>query len=135
MRIFNTSTKSCVECPFFMCDSAYTIYSCGISDEILNNIYKIHKDCPFNKPLIKEDIENFGYEYTYNSNDTEQLYTKDIDKTACGDWIYEGNELFFNYDKRSITVIDYLGTVRCIDLVVNNKPELEFILKSLNIID
>lgn len=118
IQIFNQEVSNCDECNFFNqvhshCNITGS-YNHDSDTDILN-------DCPFAKPLTKEDIETFGFEYD-DGNDT----------------YHSTNKIMFNYiidyynDSQRLIVDDTKSIL--FNGIITSKPHLEFILKTLNII-
>lgn len=88
----------------------------------------IHKDCPFSKPITDEIMESFGFKYQTNKF-ILKTYSGCINGTSWNIWL---GDKFNNY----ITTIfkDPSEQLR-FKGVINNPVELEFILKSIGVIE
>lgn len=140
MKVFNEEINNCADCKY----SDMYNQECNFTDYIklkegmdVNYFKEIHFDCPFNKPVTKQDIEDFGFVFT----------TKSID-----DWYYKEGEYEteqFNTNRfyklqLQFSRKDEICKICAIDTdnseyilfngKISSKPHLEFILKSLNII-
>ena len=126
MKVFNKEVTNCEECVYNQESYEsiyYSSYFCNyINDNIDNYILadKIHKDCPFNKSLIKEDFESFGF-------------TEAESGTFWDKYINEYETYSIHYNENNVQIKDLYGE-NVFMFNVTSKPHLEFILQSLNII-
>lgn len=142
MKVFNREVKNCIECKFYDYRQDKCMYLGLRTANRLNEFNfkpfkEIFDECPFNKPLTKEDIESFGFVFA----------TKSID-----DWYYKEGEYeteqfntnrFYKLQlqfsrKDEICKICAIDTDNSEYILFNgkitSKPHLEFILNTLNII-
>lgn len=128
MKVFNEEVNCCQDCPF--------LNHIGMDgeDSYCNKLHKditersIDKECPFNKPITKEVIEGFGFEI-FNYRNIECFNLK--------------NYLLFKFENNNFISIDkFPGIPRhcesgnnCFRGTINNLIELEFILKSIGVIE
>lgn len=130
IRVWNKMVDSCSTCPLFHWDDC----GGGVCSEIDLNIdtrepYEIDKDCPFSKPLSKEQIESCGFiEFKSPFGVNYPMFKKN-------NWVLCWRNIEFNNFQIELTHpnlftenldIKYDGTI-------NNLPEFKLILKMLNI--
>ena len=130
MEVWNKRLNSCCECPYYDGDT------CSILEVITHKpSERIHKDCPFNKPITKKVIEGLGW-----IKSDEQILPKDI--IGCYDFRNDINKEYHGVFRETHTTIlrwDLTGMeykwVQIFSGRLNNPEELKFILKRLNIIE
>ena len=133
MKVFNKEVNSCSECVMFDAEYGncnYKYYkSTYKEDSGGSKRINMFKQCPFAQPITKEVIEGFGFKFNkywkdysiYRKNDS--MYSKDeIDL-----WIAYHNKWYVVYIKTN-HVGEFKG-------IVNNPQELEFILRSIRVIE
>jgi len=128
MKVFNQEITNCRNCnlfdeEFMRCN--YTDIELRNYDDEGNEIFyeynDIHKTCPFNKPLTKEDIESFGFIQT----ESETFWNKYI----------SDDTLYIIYHNQFKIIISYAyNNDDKSKYNIQSKPHLEFILNSLDII-
>jgi hypothetical protein len=130
MRIFNEEVFNCGQCPLVIRDEYYV--GCQKLDKEFYSFDTINKDCPFNKPITKEVIEGFGF-YHFYDDFTFGVYTKNMENDHRWNMTYD-------YSDKSCRIIEvdsnnseifgetFIGTI-------NNPIELEFILRSIGVIE
>ena len=91
----------------------------------------IHKDCPFSKPITKEIIESYGFEYIKTHPGTTEAYFELPDSEWGIDFDPDWNS------KPFIRIYEFGcdGDTTFFSGVLNNSIELEFILKSIGVIE
>lgn len=122
MKVWNEDIEDCSDCPFQGVG--------GMDTPICNITYKdiksseIHPDCPFNKPITKEDFEGFGFKFD------GKIFTLKNDNYLI--------KVYLITEKHYIFIIDgeYIFPKLKGDgyITLNNPEELKFILTSLNIL-
>ena len=125
MKVFNKEVEECCLCPCLdhldMDGSPY----CNILQEDIKDCNIIHKDCPFNKPVTKEVIEGFGFKYLRKGwSENSKIYRKNRGE---GFEIYSRNNESFHITKANGLVL--------FEGAINNLVELEFILRSVGVIE
>jgi hypothetical protein len=131
MKVFNKKVNHCKQCP---CYSSEELASgafgwCNVVEEHVSQ--EIPKDCPFNKPVTKEDFEKFGFKELSHSN-------IHLLKFKQGDFF----TMYSPYNNHCIIekgIINEMSTLPESLLMfkgtINNPIELEFILKSIGVIE
>ena len=125
MKVWGKDINICSECRMYSSDE----YDSGCNQLFKNfnikfNPYQgIDKECPFSKPITKEVIEGFGFKFIINKF-ILSTYTKDNYK------IYLGN----NFNGDITEIIDTSTDKRLFKGVINNPVEMEFLLKSIGVI-
>lgn len=118
IRVWDKTINTCRECPVYNGDMYHCYYLHS------GNFDSIEKDCPFSKPLSKEDIESCGFPLV--QSDYEQLH------------------LAFIINENVFITLDYFNKVKIFRLfkdskevlfdgTISNLPEFKLILKMLNI--
>jgi hypothetical protein len=118
--VFNQEIENCYQCPFYSRSEKECYFS-----EVDTFEYQIPTNCPFAKPLTKEDLESFGFEQSENNLYAEReyktyrfrIYTQDVPLFVI--------KIFNDFENKFETLFKGF---------ITSKPHLEFILKSLNII-
>ncbi len=144
MKIFTQEVNNCNECNFF--DKEFT--ECNYTDEafehfdnegeeIFREYEDIHKTCPFNKSLTKEDIESFGFKFKSKSIDDWYERLGEYETNNENPQRFYKLQLHINRDNLHcfIDAIDIDNTEYSVFKgYITSKPHLEFILQTLNII-
>ena len=143
MKVWNKNINSCCDC--YHCDGD----SCNITNEFLNNRSEIiNVNCPFAQPITKEVIEGFGFTKLPEYFSASSAYLLETDKLffpySRG---YKINYLIESHSDNTFIIFKfrYIDNVRYEDLVagsisifmgtINNPSELEFILRSIGVIE
>lgn len=115
MKVWNKEVSCCEDC-----DYENKEFHCCQIDYSIDNI----KDCPFNKPVTKEVIEGFGFlEIPKLSPKHCDIYRREDNlQIMVGKNIVEINT-YYEYESTL-----FKGTI-------NNPVELEFILRSIGVIE
>ena len=125
MKVWGKEVKYCKECNY--CSDGNICSYTG--DELQFSFEEIYKDCPFSKRITKEVIEGFGFKYI------KPWVT--LEDGA----IYENNlyGLTHFYKSNTISIWESLQYNLEGDIYfngkINNPVELEFILKSIGVIE
>ena len=128
VKVWGEEIDSCISCNYC---SAYEP-RCLIADiDLWNNTLNVHKDCPFSKPITKEVIERFGFKYIKTQPGTTESYFE-----------FPNSEWGLDFDPNwkgilyiRIYVFDCDGDTTYFAGTINNPVELEFILKSIGVIE
>lgn len=130
MKVFNEEVNCCQDCPF--------LNHVGMAeDSYCNKLHKdvtehsIDKDCPFNKPITKEVIEGFGFvkdiTLIFQKPDLIIVETTEVSNSKYYKMVYS-----FRYKTCEIMDCEdstlFLGNI-------NNPQELEFVLRSIGVIE
>lgn len=133
MKVFNQEINNCGDCKFK--DSEYMFckyldeeHLGGWEDEKdeikFNEHSEIHPNCPFNKTVPHEDIENLGF-----------LFNPRLNKYQAKT---EVETYYLNFPNDTRCIISklqigkgYVGVL--FSGIISSRPHLEFILQSLNI--
>jgi len=130
VKIWDKEVNSCSKCKYFYEDDDCNV-ACPYKDSINlnsnNNYENIHKDCPFLKPITKEVIESFGFEYLDCKSILLMFRKRLTDGNVYNLWL--GNK-FNNY---TTTIFKDPSEQLIFKGVINNPEELRFILTSLGI--
>ena len=131
VKVWGKEVNSCKECNYYNQEYDCNLIGMFLSEDI--DISKdISKDCPFSKPITKEIIESFGGEVAY----IPEAYKEDI-------LFWFNNKKYLvhihNHD-RIIPLLIITDTEKCCNMdvfkgTINNPIELEFILKSIGVIE
>ena len=126
MKVWGKEVKYCKECNY--CSEGNT---CSYTGEYQQYSYEeIDKDCPFSKPITSEVIESYGFKFITNK------YILPTYEKVCGNMtqcIYLGQD--FNGSVTTIFLKKGEEIVILFKGKINNPVELEFILKSLGIVE
>lgn len=134
MKVWGKEVNKCEDCEYAFINS-YEDWECA--KEPLKwgtsvDKYSIHKDCPFSKPITPEVIESYGGEVAH----IMEAFKEDILF-----WFKDKKYLvhIHNHD-RIVPLLIITDTEKCCNIdvfkgIINNPVELEFILKSLGIIE
>ena len=132
MKVFNEEVNCCQDC--------YFLNHVGMDgeDSYCNKLHKdvtehsIEKDCPLNKPITKEVIEGFGFKF-----EGGKLRENFLDNFNFKDKI----RLEYWYKDKALTIININRGIfeEYPDVIfrgtINNPIELEFILRSIRVIE
>jgi hypothetical protein len=131
MRIFNEEVFNCGQCPLAIRDEYYV--GCQKLDKEFYSFDTINKDCPFNKPITKEVIEGFGFASNHVTRNNAMY---NIFKNEYSTFLYCGENNYFeisNCHDVKMTNNSRVGWI--FKGVINNPIELEFILRSIGVIE
>ena len=135
MKVFNKEVSCCNDCPMIDRNSdRYLDPKCNLSHgaNVSDKNKTISKDCPFNKPITKEVIEGFGFKF-----EGGKLRENFLDNFNFKDKI----RLEYWYKDKALTIININRGIfeEYPDVIfkgtINNPIELEFILKSIGVIE
>lgn len=131
VKVWGREISCCREC------TQYTkeFYTCQLigdmdSNEIDTSI-EIHKDCPFSKPITKEVIENFGFNYIKTHPGTTESYFE----LPNSEWGIDFDPVWNGKPFIRIYVFGCDGDTTHFSGVITNPLELKFILKSIGVIE
>ena len=133
MKVWGKEVNKCEDCEYAFINS-YEDWECA--KEPLKwgtsvDKYSIHKDCPFSKPITSEVIESYGFKLGFDRDEIIQYNWFHPNKKV---YVLKLNRLTNIYE-----IVEERGLLE--DLVymylgkINNPVELEFILKSLGIVE
>ena len=149
MKVFNEEVEDCCLCPYLGNYSMNEEPYCKLDKKDIEDINVIPNHCPFSQKITKEVIEGFGFiklqEYVLSHNGAYVLKTNleypEIGTAYKLDYLIESynNSRFAIFKVKHIEgavyenlVIDgilmFIGTI-------NNPIELEFILRSIGVIE
>ena len=148
VKVWGEEIDSCWKC-YHHGRTDFDELCCSYTGTIIKS--DINEDCPFSKPITKEVIEGFGFIYNYNA-DLENMETPEH---SCNPYQCILKDVSFCNSSRSIDLkMTYLGTLNNPNIYrlemyernyfewysifegrLNNPIELEFILKSLGVIE
>ena len=133
MKVFTQEVNNCSECNFFnenydFCEHIKKgTLKHWDKNEYCNTTVEINDMCPFNKSLIKEDIESFGFKYTENEN----VYILKIKLFVI--------KIFPKIGKNRFVIEQYIKNSKMPLskglFIITSKPHLKFILQILNTIE
>lgn len=138
MKVFNKEIEGCLRCIYTSNINGISVCAYDdrfkemfkLNDRIFDKdkghyVQEIHKDCPFNKSLTKEDFESFRFLF----NPTINKYQKKITDNIY--FLKFHNDIFCDITmlQKGEGYIEPLFSGN-----ITSKPHLEFILQLLNII-
>lgn len=126
MKVFNKEINNCAECSFLLND----LYCVQLEEDIYNTFdeesefifnkqTQIYSNCPFNKPVTKEDIESFGFT------------TRNEESDFILNFSYLEYKLQYCSSEKTCIIKNHKILF---DGKITSKLHLEFILQTLNII-
>lgn len=124
MKVLNEEVEDCCLCPYLGSYSMNEEPCCKLDKKDIEDINVIPEHCPFNKPVTKEVIEGFGFlEIPKLSPKHCDIYRREDNlQIMVGKNIVEINT-YYEYESTL-----FKGTI-------NNPVELEFILRSIGVIE
>ena len=132
MKVLNKEVDSCGTCPCANRDMMDEPYCNILNIDGEFHYNTIHKDCPFSKPITSEVIESYGGEVAH----IMEAFKEDILF-----WFKDKKYLvhIHNHD-RIVPLLIITDTEKCCNMdvfkgTINNPIELEFILKSIGVIE
>ena len=135
MKIFNKQVNCCNDCPMIdRSEDRFTEPKCNVERyaDVSKKNTIISKDCPFGKPVTKEVIEGFGFEY-------KVFKTFSYFKNPLFLRWYENKEGVYLQLKPKNEILIYKQQDEGKDILfqgeINNPEELEFILCSIGVIE
>lgn len=140
MKVWGKDVKSCSKCSMYY-TSEYTT-KCLYTDEYLREYFNdsINENCPFSKPITKEVIESYGFFLIEKYPDELVFEKKDGDYCLYELSLQlEENEFYITQWAQGSLVAKVLpkekwNTFNLFCGILNNPVELEFILKSIEVI-
>ncbi len=132
MKVFNEKVEDCCLCPYLGSYSMNEEPYCKLDKKDIDDINVIPEHCPFNKPITKEVIEGFGFKF-----EGGKLRENFLDNFNFKDKI----RLEYWYKDKALTIININRGIfeEYPDVIfkgtINNPVELEFILKSIGVIE
>ena len=129
VKVWGLEIDSCWKC-YHHGHTDFDELCCSYTGTVIKS--DINEDCPFSKPITKEVIESFGGEVAY----IPEAYKEDI-------LFWFNNKKYLvhihNHD-RIIPLLIITDTEKCCNMdvfkgTINNPIELEFILKSIGVIE
>ena len=129
VKVWGLEIDSCWKC-YYHGHTDFDELCCSYTGTVIKS--DINEDCPFSKPITKEVIESFGGEVAY----IPEAYKEDI-------LFWFNNKKYLvhihNHD-RIIPLLIITDTEKCCNMdvfkgTINNPIELEFILKSIGVIE
>lgn len=132
MKVFNEEVEDCCLCPYLGNYSMNEEPYCKLDKKDIDDINVIPEHCPFNKPITKEVIEGFGFKL-----EGGKLRENFLDNFNFKDKI----RLEYWYKDKALTIININRGIfeEYPDVIfkgtINNPVELEFILKSIGVIE
>ena len=125
VKVWGLEIDSCWKC-YHHGRTDFDELCCSYTGTVIKS--DINEDCPFSKPITKEVIEGFGFEFQDEVHDVKRyfLYGKaDVYQLTC-------SETHFRILIKGITNEKNMYIFRG---KINNPVELEFILKSIGVIE
>ena len=129
VKVWGKEIDSCWKC-YHHGHTDFDELCCSYTGTVIKS--DINEDCPFTKPITKEVIESFGGEVAY----IPEAYKEDI-------LFWFNNKKYLvhihNHD-RIVPLLIITDTEKCCNMdvfkgTINNPIELEFILKSIGVIE
>ena len=128
VKVWGLEIDSCWKC-YHHGRTDFDELCCSYTGTIIKS--DINEDCPFSKPITKEVIEGFGFKYIKTQPGTTESYFE-----------FPNSEWGLDFDPNwkgilyiRIYVFDCDGDTTYFAGTVNNPIELEFILKSIGVIE
>ena len=128
VKVWGLEIDSCWKC-YHHGRTDFDELCCSYTGTIIKS--DINEDCPFSKPITKEVIEGFGFKYIKTQPGTTESYFE-----------FPNSEWGLDFDPNwkgilyiRIYVFDCDGDTTYFAGTVNNPIELEFILKSVGVIE
>ena len=128
VKVWGEEIDSCWKC-YHHGRTDFDELCCSYTGTIIKS--DINEDCPFSKPITKEVIEGFGFKYIKTQPGTTESYFE-----------FPNSEWGLDFDPNwkgilyiRIYVFDCDGDTTYFAGTINNPVELEFILKSIGVIE
>ena len=125
VKVWGLEIDSCWKC-YHHGRTDFDELCCSYTGTVIKS--DINEDCPFSKPVTKEVIEEFGFKYIKTHPGTTESYFEFPDS----EW---GLDFDPNWKSILIYVFGCDGDTTYFAGTVNNPIELEFILKSIGVIE
>ena len=128
VKVWGLEIDSCWKCYHH----GYTDFDelcCSYTGTVIKS--NINEDCPFSKPITKEVIEEFGFKYIKTHPGTTESYFEFPDS----EWGLDFDPNWKGILYIRIYVFGCDGDTTYFAGTVNNPIELEFILKSIGVIE
>ena len=136
MKVWGKEVEYCISCSYC---SSYEPRCILAKIDLWEGTLKIHKDCPFSKPITQEVIESFGFKRTGHSIRDWYEIEGFWDLPISPSYRISKYILQHDYQLNGIKIIGKIAGDALEDTFYegkcNNPIELEFILKSLGIIE
>ena len=136
VKVWGLEIDSCWKC-YHHGRTDFDELCCSYTGTIIKS--DINEDCPFSKPITKEVIEEFGF---VKCDSLNGYYYKAVPEVISHSGEYFLYDSIVDTDSYELYCIDnYMFTIRNLDSeivfigAVNNPIELEFILKSVGVIE
>ena len=137
VKVWGKEVTCCNMCNYNYYDGLIGGLRCNLSPKPIignrdkNSIEPIYKDCPFSKPVTKEVIEEFGFKYIKTHPGTTESYFEFPDS----EWGLDFDPNWKGILYIRIYVFGCDGDTTYFAGTINNPIELEFILKSVGVIE
>ena len=125
VKVWGEEIDSCWKC-YHHGRTDFDELCCSYTGTVIKS--DINEDCPFSKPVTKEVIEEFGFKYIKTHPGTTESYFEFPDS----EW---GLDFDPNWKNIRIYVFGCDGDTTYFAGTINNPVELEFILKSIGVIE
>lgn len=128
VKVWGLEIDSCWKC-YHHGRTDFDELCCSYTGTVIKS--DINKDCPFSKPITKEVIEGFGFKYIKTHPGTTESYFEFPDS----EWGLDFDPNWKGILYIRIYVFDCDGDITYFAGTINNPVELEFILKSIGVIE
>lgn len=128
VKVWGLEIDSCWKC-YHHGRTDFDELCCSYTGTVIKS--NINEDCPFSKPITKEVIEEFGFKYIKTHPGTTESYFEFPDS----EWGLDFDPNWKGILYIRIYVFGCDGDTTYFAGTVNNPIELEFILKSIGVIE
>ena len=128
VKVWGKEIDSCWKC-YHHGHTDFDELCCSYTGTVIKS--DINEDCPFSKPITKEIIESYGFEYIKTHPGTTEAYFELPDSEWGIDFDPDWNSKPFI----RIYVFGCDGDTTHFSGIINNPVELEFIFKSIGVIE
>lgn len=128
VKVWGEEIDSCWKC-YHHGRTDFDELCCSYTGTVIKS--NINEDCPFSKPITKEVIEEFGFKYIKTHPGTTESYFEFPDS----EWGLDFDPNWKGILYIRIYVFGCDGDTTYFAGTVNNPIELEFILKSIGVIE
>ena len=128
VKVWGLEIDSCWKC-YHHGRTDFDELCCSYTGTVIKS--DINEDCPFSKPITKEVIEEFGFKYIKTHPGTTESYFEFPDS----EWGLDFDPNWKGILYIRIYVFGCDGDTTYFAGTVNNPIELEFILKSIGVIE
>ena len=128
VKVWGLEIDSCWKC-YHHGRTDFDELCCSYTGTVIKS--DINEDCPFSKPVTKEVIEEFGFKYIKTHPGTTESYFEFPDS----EWGLDFDPNWKGILYIRIYVFGCDGDTTYFAGTVNNPIELEFILKSIGVIE